>query len=399
MSRNELPDHIQKPHLRRLQPLPSTKDGQQLILLRDPLMLADQTMAVPRQIMMALQQFNGEHDLQQIGDSVKQDPQVIQELVEKLDEFGLLWGPTFDGLERDKKVALEERGAYPVRATTPLGKDENACRMLLDSWIGEGDDPEIEFEASGLFAPQLEYPHTWPIFAACWKAMQQRPAPDRVIVMSTNHYGIGDGMVCTRLGFETPIGRCDTDPALLEAMLERVGDRVLADELDHVASTGIELQLPWIQHCWGNLPIIGLLVPDPLQDLIEDDDARIGRSDFMTHLREGMEEVGGSTVVIGSGDLSHVGPQFGEPRPVDDQRRFDVERQDRELLGHAVGGDSEAFTSAISWNKNPTRWSGAGVVAAMLELLQPSNVELIDYRQAVNKNQTALVSCCGVLMG
>ena len=48
-----------------------------------------------------------------------------------------------------------------------------------------------------------------------------------------------------------------------------------------------------------------------------------------------------------STDLAHAGPQFGEPRPVDDNRRVDVEQRDRELLGRFLEGDAEAFVEAV----------------------------------------------------
>ena len=67
-------------------------------------------------------------------------------------------------------------------------------------------------------------------------------------------------------------------------------------------------------------------------------------------------------------------------------------------LGHIVGGDSEAFLSAIAWTKNPTRWSGSGSMAALLETKNPEQIELIDYRQAVNGQNTALISCAGLVM-
>ena len=80
-------------------------------------------------------------------------------------------------------------------------------------------------------------------------------------------------------------------------------------------------------------------------------------------------------------DLSSVGPQVGEPRPVDDQRRFDVERHDRELLGQFATGDSSALLEEVGRTHNPTRWSGLGPMAMILDILQPTQVELIDYRQ------------------
>jgi AmmeMemoRadiSam system protein B len=392
------PQHINQPHLRRIQPLPVKNEQQQAVALRDPLMLREQTMLVPAQVMVALQQCNGQRTIDEIASAVKQEPAVVQQLIEKLDEFGLVWGPSFETLEQAKRTELLSKGAYPPRATESLRQAEGEGRTLIESWLEQEEDPEVEFTPRGLYAPHMDYGQTWPIFAGCWQALRAMETPDRVIVLSTNHYGIGDGVVCTRLGFETPLGRCEADTSLLDPLLEAVGYQSLVDELDHIASTGIEMQLPWVQACWGNVPIVGILIPDPAQQLLEDDEERIGRTEFIAALRNALDTAGGRTFVIGSGDLSHVGPQFGEPRPVDEQRCLDVEQQDRELLGHIVGGDLEAFTSAMQWNKNPTRWSSAGTFAAMLELLEPSNVELIDYRQQVDEQSTSLVSYCGLLM-
>ena len=41
------PEHLEQPHLRPIQPIPVTRDDTQLVLLRDPLMLADQATVVP----------------------------------------------------------------------------------------------------------------------------------------------------------------------------------------------------------------------------------------------------------------------------------------------------------------------------------------------------------------
>ncbi|MCH2148249.1 MAG: AmmeMemoRadiSam system protein B [Phycisphaerales bacterium] len=392
------PEHLEHPHLRPIQPIPVTQESTQLILLRDPLMLAEQATAVPPPAMQALQLCDGQHSIDSIASGVQQNRDVIEKLILQLDSHGLLWGPGFKELETKKMQTLKDAGAFPVRGTTPMGTDVDAIQKQFALWLDETEDPEIDFEPTMLFLPQLEYPHTWPIFAACWHALQSAPAPDRIIVFSNNAHGIGDGIVLTRLGFETPLGRMQPDTELIESLAAACGERVFADELDHIANIGIEMQLPWIQQRWGDVPVTGVLVPDPIDGLIESDELRIDRPAFTGMLRDCLATLGGRTLFIASGDLSHVGPQYGEPRPIDDQRRFDVERNDRDLLGHIMSGDVEAFLSAISWTKNPTRWSGAGVLAALLETCRPQQVELIDYRQATNPQNTALVSCGGLAM-
>ena len=51
-----------------------------------------------------------------------------------------------------------------------------------------------------------------------------------------------------------------------------LGSAVSIDQIDHVAEHSIELQLPWLQYCFGNVPVVAALIPSPLIDMIEDDD-------------------------------------------------------------------------------------------------------------------------------
>ena len=132
--------------------------------------------------------------------------------------------------------------------------------------------------------------------------------------------------------------------------------------------------------------------------MIEADDERVTLEQFATALRASLEEVGGETLFVASSDLSHVGPQFGEPRPVDEQRRFDVERLDRDLLAKFATGDPEDFVSAMRWNRNPTRWCSIGNMTAILMLTEPEAVELIDYRQAYDERGFALVSSAAIAL-
>ena len=68
------------------------------------------------------------------------------------------------------------------------------------------------------------------------------------------------------------------------------------------------------------------------------------------------------------------------------------------MLAKFMTGDAEEFISAMTWNKNPTRWCSIGNMAAILELAGPDSVELIDYRQAFDEQGAALVSSAALVM-
>lgn len=399
MNLESLPEHIRRPHLRRIQPVPLTKDGQQFVALRDPAMLVEQTIVIPAVAMQAVQHFRGEQTLddlcRQLGGNIDQ----FADLANRLDQVGLLWGPTFDGLEAKQKEKLSSRGAFPVRASASLGKTAEESRKALDEFFEQSDDPEIEGEVVGLVGPHLDYARGWPNYAGAYFPLRQLDAPDRVVILGTNHFGLGDGVVLSELGFESPLGLCPPDKPVVQKLVSTFGRPLVVDQLDHMPEHSIELHLPWIQYCWGNVPVVAALVPDPLIPMIEDDTTqRVALEPFVAGLREALEEVGGRTFVIASSDLSHVGPQFGEPRAVDQQRRIDVEKIDRDLMGKYLSGDAEEFLSALRWCNNPNRWCSIGNMTAALMLAQPSSLELIDYRQALDEKGMGMVSSAAMAM-
>ena len=132
--------------------------------------------------------------------------------------------------------------------------------------------------------------------------------------------------------------------------------------------------------------------------MIDDDGERTTIDEFVNALRDILQEVGGTTLFVSSADLSHVGKQFGEPRPVDEQRQFDVERHDREMMAKYLENDADEFVAAMKWNNNATQWCSIGNMSATLKLVQPDCVELIDYRQAIDDKGFALVSSCSMAL-
>lgn len=399
MTTESLPEHLDRPHLRPIQPLPVQKEGKTLVALHDPTRLQPQTMIVPGQVLQILQQFRGEQSLHQLAEKFEAPPEKLAELARGLDQLGLLWGPTFDKMEKERWTALEAAGAFPPRASATLGADAGACRDAIEKWFAETEDPEVEGTVLGVIAPHLDYARGWPNYAAAYWPLRGTEAPDRVVILGTNHFGLGDGVIVSELGFESPMGRCPADAAVVGRLVERLGRPLVVDQIDHLPEHSIELHLPWLQTCFGDVPIVAALMPDPIRGMIEDAETeRVDPDRFIEALRDVLAEVGGRTLVVASADLSHVGPQFGEPRAVDEQRRVDVERHDREMMAKYLDADADEFIAAMKWNKNPTRWCSIGNMTAALRLVEPDAIELLDYRQAVDERGVCLVSSAAMAL-
>ena len=422
--------HVITPHARPVQPMPVQKEGKQFVALRDPSMLIQQTMVVQPQALGVIQLFDGELSSAEIAarivaeetperDSVLiQAKDQIEKLAEQMDQFGLLWGPTFDGYEKQMAENLHKAGAFPIQASASLvqlahqaqggdskpPEDVEAQKVwgkelavgMLEGWLQSAEDPEFDSPVIGLVVPHLDYVRGGEVYASGYRAWVGAKKPDRVVILGTNHFGMGDGAVMSRLDFDTPLGRVSADQAVINGMAEKLGDRIFRDELDLLPEHSAELHLPFIQYLFGDVPVVVGLVPDPLIPMIEDDGKRVSTDELTSALREVLEEVGGLTYFVSSADLSHVGPQFGEPKPVDDDRQMEVERHDREHLAKFLENDSKGFLEAMEWCKNQTRWCSIGNMSAIGTLVSADSIELIDYRQASDDRGAQMVSVASI---
>jgi len=398
MSTAELAEHLLRPALRRIHPVPLQKDNQLFLGLQDPCMLFPQMMVVPPQAFQVMQFFNGERTVDEIAGTLKL-PELtpLVELVRKLDEFGLLWGPTCESLEDKKKAELQTNGAFAAGATRSLGEDPTAVRAQLEQWLDEAEDAEIEEPIAGIVACHLDFARGHPVYASSYRTIAKGPKPDRVVILGTNHFGLGDGVVMSDLAYDSPLGRMPVDGKIVERVRTASGRKLFVDILDHVPEHSVQLHIPWIQHIYGNVPVVTALVPDPVVGLLADDGARMGVDEFVDVLGSALAAEGGRTLFIASADLSHVGPAFGEPAAVNEQRRREVETHDRAMLREFIAGPAR-LVETMRGLKNPTRWCSVGCMTAAARLAKPSAIELIDYRQAVDEQGNALVSSASMAM-
>ena len=131
MSTAELAEHLQRPALRRVHPVPLQKDNQLFLGLQDPLMLSGQMMVVPPPAFQVMQLFNGERSLEEICKTIgAPDQQPLQDLVSKLDEFGLLWGPTTPSI-----LAIYRAAGWDVPADSRFPPDHIALEMSFYGWL------------------------------------------------------------------------------------------------------------------------------------------------------------------------------------------------------------------------------------------------------------------------
>lgn len=394
-----LPEHLQRPHIRNFQPIGMQHEKGPIVVLRDPSALSKESMAVPPQVLPLVLQFQGRESLEEIAARTQAPMNVLRELVSRMDDLGLLWGPRFEELERLALARVTEAGHFPVAASGSLAPTPEAAAKRISDWLEQTEDPEIPGTVVGIVAPHLDYERGWHNYAAAYRCLQEQPKPDRVVMLGTNHFGIGDGVVMSEFGFASPLGVAPPDKAVL-AFLERAlgRKRMYPDQMDHLGEHSIQLHLPWLQHLYGEVPVVAALMPDPLRPPVADDGARAATPEFVESLRTALGELGGRTLFVASSDLSHVGPMFGDQQPITDQVAQDIDGIDRERLRLYCAGDPDAFEQRFAAQRNHTRWCSLGNMGALLRLARPGAVELIDYRQVRDPNGGSLVTSAALAM-
>jgi hypothetical protein len=397
---SETPEHLSRPHVRPFQPVGVERDKQVGVGLRDPMNLTGRMMVVPPQALGLVHALQGEHTVEQISEATKVPLEQLRQLVSNLDESGLLWGPTFDRLEREAMERTRAAGAFPASGSKFAGETREAATERIGALLRDAEDAELGAGVLGIIAPHLDLERGGANYAAAYTVVAGAARPDRVVVLGTNHFGLGDGVVATRLGQDSPFGIVPSDSAIADALERTLGDRLFKDEADFLGEHSVQFHIPWIAHTLPGVPVFAALVPDPMRAMIADDGARASFAEFRAALRDAIAAIPGRTLVVASADLSHVGPAFGDPGPVGAQVRKQVEEIDRGLLAEYASGDVEAFIQSVRGAGNATRWCSVGNMAAALFATQ-GTPELIQYGQSpesLDPQGTALITSAAMAL-
>jgi predicted class III extradiol MEMO1 family dioxygenase len=105
------------------------------------------------------------------------------------------------------------------------------------------------------------------------------------------------------------------------------------------------------------------------------------------------------TLVVAAADLAHVGPAFGDPRPLDLAARAALQAADEALLATVVAGDAGAFFRTIQAEGDRRRVCGLPPIYLTLRLLEGAEGIQVGYERCPADAQGgSWVSICGVLL-
>ena len=437
--------HQMRPKLRRVRGFPvgaQGPDGKQQVLLglADAQQISDKMVATVPAAQQILPMFDGSRTPEEIANEVGKGltAEFVENLIAQLDEAGLLEGPRFAAMLGAFREQFDSSDTLPPGSTVQLAEalagqalgedatDEQKealgpqkLREAFDEWIDQAlskaKDPAMDELPKAIVAPHIDYARGWINYGAIWGRLRVTDRPDRVVILGTNHFGFSTGVCGCDKGFESPFGVCVVDTELIEKLKAALGEenagRLFENRYDHEREHSIELQIPWIQHCLGKddageyPKVFGVLIHDPAVNNGESYDGKgLALQPFVDAMKQVLAALPGRTLVVSSADLSHVGPAFGDQKPLagDDEEsqayRQEIAKHDQELLRFVVDRKPDDLVASMAWQQNPTRWCSAGNLVATLKIVEPSEVKLLSYVAAMDQQGSSLVSQASLAM-
>ena len=397
------------PKLRNLNLAWSEWEGQQVLVLQDPLRLSGNALMVPGPIAPVLGLLDGTRDLDavRIGfllrTGVQLTPGQVVSFVQTLDDALLLDNEPFQAAEAD---ALLSYRSNPFRPPAFAGEgypeDHKELQRVFDEYCQQagiiGEEPNGRLV--GVISPHIDYARGWRTYVETWvRAKAAVEEADLIILLGTDHIGPVNSLTLTKQNYATPWGVLPTDIQLVERLADILGEeRAFAEEVHHINEHSVELAAVWLHYMAAGEPKRLL----PL--LCGADQAVAGSEEGDTGpLRQALSYLGEvaaqpRVLVVAAGDVSHVGPAFGDPLPLDVSDKARIRSSDEQWLQCACTGSSDLLAEHMRQQGDHTRICGAAPIHYMLAVLNGAQGRVVAYDQCpADENFGSLVSVAGVL--
>lgn len=248
-----------------------------------------------------------------------------------------------------------------------------------------------------MIAPHIDFARGGHVYTWAYRTLVEESDADVFIILGVAHQYTRQRFTLTRQDFQTPLGVVRTDLELVETLAERLGPQVFADEHVHRPEHSIEFQAVFVQHLLGgrrDFRIVPILVGsfhdmmrrgvDPIEDR--------SISDFVKAIQRIEANTERKVMYLGSIDLCHVGPEFGDTERVSDATLGEVRAFDESMLACATSVDPRGWFSTAARVDDRYRVCGLAANYVMLHALESTQGELLRYDQAVDARRVCCVS-------
>jgi AmmeMemoRadiSam system protein B len=400
--------------MRQVEAIPVDTERGRLVQLRDPLGFSPVVLHVSQEVFYIITLLNGTRDIRDVQARVMRQygqliyTEKIEELIEQLDSCHFLDNERFAALE---KKTIEEFLESPTRPASHAGAaySPNAPDLTreIERMFATEDGPrEINWEKvqntiRGLVVPHIDFVRGSEAYGPGYAELAENSRAETYVVLGTAHCEMKKPFCLTLKDFETPLGTLENDRNFGEELLARC-PWLTEDEFAHRSEHSIEFQALFLQYLFGrrrSVKIVPVLCgafhrnigkTDPL----ENKEIR----EFIEALKEAVSKRGDSACIIAGADLSHVGPSFGDPQPVNARQLDYIRELDTKTLKYVQKVDADGFYRDVTEDGDRRNICGLPNIYTMLSVLGEGKGRLIKYLQAVDRQTASVVTFASVVI-
>lgn len=342
----------------------------------------------------------------------------IAGFVDQLDRANLLDSPRYHAGQRRIAEQFRARASRPaVHAGGSYPGEPAALRRFLEGWYtaeggpGAAPGPVCRPSPRGLIAPHIDLHRGGHSYAWGYRALAESEPADVYVLLGTCHQPMRRPFAATALPYDTPFGPVAADADFLDRLQRRAPFDLFEDELSHRREHALEFQTVYLRHLGhsgadGPASVVSILCVPPgrvRHGGTPRDDA--ATEEMIQALAETVAEDGRRVCFIAGADFAHVGPQFGDPSPVDRRFADHVRTGDLAMLEHAAAGDADGFYRQVVQERpgpgmagdsmavgGPRRICGLAPMYALLRLVNHQNGQVLHYDQWIDRGGAGSVT-------
>lgn len=235
------------------------------------------------------------------------------------------------------KSAPQEVRSSAIAGTWYPGT-EQTLRHMLEAFLENVPERQLEGEVVGLVAPHAGYVYSGQVAAHAYKLILGQQHTHVVVLSPCHRPYSGRFLVTAARYYSTPLGQVEVDPAILDRLGKHIPITKLAQDDEH----SLEIQLPFLQQTLGSFQLVPIMLRDQTwedcQALAEALDQELGAA---------------HPLVVASSDLCHA------------HSYEHVKNTDAATLAALEGGDPKAFWQT-SWRLQGACGFGAVTTALLI---------------------------------
>jgi len=406
---------MEYPKLRQINALPVKVSGKNLICLQDPFKYSKKALFIPEPAFFIISLFDGHHSIRDIQTEYMRRygellySEHIEKMIKELDSHLFLDNKRFE----DFKIGLEDEFKQTkIRKAHNVGfaynQDPKKLKEEIENYLNSSQKSSKSFDISeekqikGMIAPHIDYRRGGQCYGTLYREINDRIDAELFLIFGTAHLPTKTLFILTRKSFETPLGIMETDCDFIDKLEKNYSGNLYEDEFVHKTEHSIEFQVVFLQHLFNQkkkIKMVPILIGSFLQRELRNGNPSSLKefSDFIEAIKSTIFQNNKKEFTIAAADLSHVGPQFGDPYPVTPLILQELKSEDLRMLNYLKDIKLDEFSKDIYKNNEKRHICGYSCIYTMLSTIDATEGHLLQYEQTTDPNTHSTVTFAAML--